>query len=128
MVVLDDVFDPLVAVQITSTLRFWLMTGSSLGNVDLGEILFTFQNIDEFPQVWVICSYIGSETAMPAFDCLFLVGHRESGCNYSRGQVRRVVLGDGHQDEVYQCRCPRSSQLLLKCRREGSLQTQLQMH
>ena len=44
--VLDDVFDPLVAVQITSTLRFWLMTGSSLGNVDLGEILFRFLNID----------------------------------------------------------------------------------
>ena len=59
MVVLDDVFDPLVAAQITATLRFWLMTGSSLGNVDLGEILFTFQNIDEFPEVWVICSYIG---------------------------------------------------------------------
>ena len=35
------------------------MTGSSLGNVDLGEILFTFQNIDEFPEVWVICSCIG---------------------------------------------------------------------
>ena len=29
------------------------MTSSSLGNVDLGEILFTFQNIDEFPEVWV---------------------------------------------------------------------------
>ena len=70
VVVLDDVFDPLVAVQITSTLRFWLMTGSSLGNVDLGEILFTFQNIDEFPEVWVMCSYIGLETAMPAFDCI----------------------------------------------------------
>ena len=25
-----------------------------------------------------------------------------------------MVLGDGHQDEVYQCRCPRSSQLLLE--------------
>ena len=46
MVVLDNVFDPLVAVQITSTLRFWLMTGSSLGNVDLGENLFMFQNIN----------------------------------------------------------------------------------
>ena len=68
VVILDDVFDPLVAVQVTSTLRFWLMTSSSLGNVDLGEILFTFQNIDEFPEVWVICSYIGLETAMPAFD------------------------------------------------------------
>ena len=70
MIVLDDVFDPVVAVQITATLRFWLMTGSSLGNVDLGEILFTFQNINEFPEVWVICSYIGLETAMPAFDCI----------------------------------------------------------
>ena len=68
VVVLDDVFDPLVAVQSTSTLRFWLMTGSSLGNVDLDEILFTFQNIDEFPEAWVICSYVGLETAMPAFD------------------------------------------------------------
>ena len=46
MVVLDDAFDPVVAVQITSTLRFWLMTGSSLGNVDLGKILFTFQNMN----------------------------------------------------------------------------------
>ena len=40
VVVLDDVFYPLVAVQMMSTLRFWLMTTSSLGNVDLGEILF----------------------------------------------------------------------------------------
>ena len=55
VVVLDDIFDPLVAVQVTSTLRFWLMTRSSLGSADLGEILFTFQNIDEFPEVWVIC-------------------------------------------------------------------------
>ena len=70
VVVLDAVFDPLVAVQITSTMRFWLMTGSSLGNVDLGEILFTFQNIYEFSEVWVICSYIGLKTAMPAFDCI----------------------------------------------------------
>ena len=70
VVVLDDVFEPLVAVQMTLTLRFWLMTGSSLGNVDLGEILFTFQIIDEFPEVWVICSYICLETAMPAFDCI----------------------------------------------------------
>ena len=46
------------------------MTGSSLGNVDLGEILFMFQNINEFPEVWVICSYIGLETVMPTFDCI----------------------------------------------------------
>ena len=70
VVVLDDVFDPLVAVQITSSLRFWLMSGLSLGNVDLGEILFTFQNIDELPEVWVICTYVGLETVMPAFDCI----------------------------------------------------------
>ena len=67
MVVLDDVFDPLVAVQITSALRFWLMTELSLGIVYWGEILFTFQNIDEFPEVWVICSYICLETVMPEF-------------------------------------------------------------
>ena len=70
VVALDNVFDPPVAVQITSTLRFWLMTGSSLGIVDFGEILFTFQNINEFPEVWVICSYLGLETAMPSFDCI----------------------------------------------------------
>ena len=78
VVVLDDVFDPLVAVQITSTLRFWLMTGSSLGNVDLGEILFTLQRIDEFAEVWVICCYIGLKTAMPAFDCIVFVLGRSS--------------------------------------------------
>ena len=75
MVVLDDVFDPLVAVQITSTLRFWLMTGSSLGNVGLGGILFTFQSIDEFPEVWVICSYIGLETAMTIGDGNYTAHH-----------------------------------------------------
>ena len=36
---------------------------SSHGNVDLGEILFTFQNIYKFPEAWVMCSYIGLETA-----------------------------------------------------------------
>ena len=71
VVVLDDVFDPLVAVQITSTLRFWLMTGSSLGNVDLGEILFTFQNIDGFPEVWVI-HWLGNYDASLRLHCLFL--------------------------------------------------------
>ena len=54
MVVLDDVFDPLDDVQITSTFMVWLMTGSSVGNVDLGEILFTFQNIDGFPEVMLL--------------------------------------------------------------------------
>ena len=84
-------------------------------SVDLGEILFTFQNIDEFPEVWVIflLHWLGNCDASLRLHCLFLVRHRESGCIYSRGQDRRVVLGDGHQDEVYQCRCPRSSQLLL---------------
>ena len=88
VVVLEDVFDPLVALQITSTLRFWLMTGSSLDNVDLDEILFTFQNIHEFSRCLgdTLLHWLGNCDASLRLHCLFLVGHRESSCTYSRGQ------------------------------------------
>ena len=87
------------------------MTGSSLGNVDLGEILFTFQNIDEFPKVWVICSYIGLETALFA-DILegcrriylvvqvlgFQLSFSVVECLYGCGELLAWLLLHGHLD------------------------------
>ena len=57
------------------------MTGLSLGDVDLGKILFTFQNIDEFPEVWVICSYIGLETAACVLSFVSLIIWSSKTCN-----------------------------------------------
>ena len=68
-VVLNDVLDPLIAVLISATLRFSKMASSGLGNVDLSEVLFALENVDESPEIWVVCSYIRLETAMPTFNC-----------------------------------------------------------
>ena len=57
-VVLNDVLDPLIAVLISATLRFSRMASSGLGNVDLSEVLFALENVDESPEIWVVCSYI----------------------------------------------------------------------
>ena len=69
-VVLNDVLDPLIAVLISATLRFSRMASSGLGNVDLSEVLFALENVDESPEIWVVCSYIRLETAMPTFNCI----------------------------------------------------------
>ena len=52
-VVLNDVLDPLIAVLISATLRFSRMASSGLGNVDLSEVLFALENVDESPEIWV---------------------------------------------------------------------------
>ena len=49
-VVLNDVLDPLIAVLISATLRFSRMASSGLGNVDLSEVLFALENVDESPE------------------------------------------------------------------------------
>ena len=69
-VVLNDALDPLIAVLISATLRFSRMASSGLGNVDLSEVLFALENVDESPEIWVVCSYIRLETAMPTFNCI----------------------------------------------------------
>ena len=53
-VVLNDVLDPLIAVLISATLRFSRMASSGLGNVDLSEVLFALENVDESPEIWVV--------------------------------------------------------------------------
>ena len=45
-VVLNDVLDPLIAVLISATLRFSRMASSGLGNVDLSEVLFALENVE----------------------------------------------------------------------------------
>ena len=37
------------------------MASSGLGNVDLSEVLFALENVDESPEIWVVCSYIRLE-------------------------------------------------------------------
>ena len=82
------------------------MASSGLGNVDLSEVLFALENVDESPEIWVVCSYIRLETAMPTFNCIV------SSWQVIYGLVVHVPKFhvDDHPDEVCLCMCPRSSQ------------------
>ena len=49
--VLYDIENSFVAVLVSAMLRFWLMTCTSLSYVYLCQILFSFQDVYEFPTV-----------------------------------------------------------------------------